>query len=103
MARQPKWYKEMTDEQREHYWKMHQERFDEGVDVGEDLGSDHQKYHDVAAIILVLRNRMHYTNMQINDFIKAMKEEMEHYSWEDAREIVNAYYHEAEKKLQDKK
>lgn len=103
MARQPMWYKEMTDEQRNHYWEMSQERYNEGVSTGEDMGSNRQKDHDTAAIILVLRNRMRYTNLQINDFITAMNEEMEHYSWEDAREIVINYYRDAEQELQDKK
>lgn len=102
MAKQPKWFKELTEEQRKAFWEKRQEALEEGVSTGEDIGQDRQKTHDTAAIILVLRNRLHYTNAQINEFITAMNEEMGNKTVQDAREIVTAYFETARQELQDK-
>lgn len=102
MEKQPKWFKELTEEQRKAFWEKRQEALEEGVSTGEDMGQERQKTHDTAAIILVLRNRLHYTNAQINEFITDMNEEMGNKTVQDAQEIVTAYFREAQQELQDK-
>jgi hypothetical protein len=77
----------------------HQKSYMEGVSVGEDMGQDSQKMHDTAAIILVLRNRLHYTNEQINEFITGMNEEIAPYTMEDVRQIVDAYFQDLQGKV----